>query len=78
MRSLEKRKSKLMFETTSLVRERGRYRPVVIQAEPDFARVRLKGTRHFVDVSWEGIYHFAAKVQADRIRRDKKKPKEGQ
>lgn len=72
---LEKRKSKLTFETASTVYERGR-RAIVIQAEPDFARIRLKGLRHSIDVSWEGIYHFAARVHADRLRREKNAEKE--
>jgi len=42
---LEKRKSKLTFETASLVRERGKYRAVTVQAEPDFARFKLKGLK---------------------------------
>jgi hypothetical protein len=71
MSKLETRKSKLTFETASTVWQRGRRRPVVIQAEPDYARVRLKGTRSFIDVSWEGIYAFAAKVQADRNKRER-------
>ena len=69
---LQKRKSRLTFETSAEIRERGKYRPVVVQAEPDFARIRLKGMKHYVDVSWEGIYHFASKVAADRARTAKK------
>jgi hypothetical protein len=71
MTALEQRKTKLTFETADGIRETGRHRAVVIEAEPEYAVFRLKGTRHRIRVSWAGLYQFAAKCEADRARRDK-------
>ena len=59
MTSLAERKTKLTFESCSTVRERGRSREVVIEAEQTFAYVRLKGTRT----------RFAIEVERDLPRR---------
>ena len=77
MTSLDKRKSKLVFETCGLVRERGKYRQVVIQAEPHYAIIRLKGTRTTFPISYEAIYHHAAKIQSERVRAEKRAAKKG-
>lgn len=77
MTALRARKSRLTFETADLQREAGRYRPVVIEAEPEACIVRLKGTRTRLAVSWAGIYQYAAKCEADRIRREKVAAKKG-
>lgn len=74
---LQTRRTRLIFETASLVRERGRYRAVVVQAEPEFAILRLKGTRHALHLSWDGIYAFAARCEADRKQREKAALKKG-
>jgi hypothetical protein len=71
MTALEQRKTRLTFETADGIRETGRYRAVVVEAEPESAIFRLKGTRHRIRVSWAGLYQFAARCEADRIRRDK-------
>ena len=77
MTALRERKSKLTFETSDLHRECGKYRAVVIEAEPEFAILRLKGTRTRLSVSWAGIYAFAARCEADRVRREKAAAKKG-
>lgn len=66
MTALSKRKSKLIFETSDVIRERGRYRPVTIEANPEYAVLRLKGTRKRILMSWAGLYNAAAKVEAAR------------
>ena len=60
MTALSQRKSKLIFETGSVIRERCRLREVVIEAEQTFAYVRLKGTRTRFAIEWSAIYHAAA------------------
>lgn len=73
MTALKARKSKLTFETASEVRDGRRYRPIVIEAEPEYAVVRLKGTRQRLTVTWEAVYHVAAKIEAARVRAEKLK-----
>lgn len=69
---LTDRKTRLVFETADEIRERGKYRQVVIEAQPTHATIRLKGTHKRLLLSWAGIYQFAAKAEADRIRSEKK------
>jgi hypothetical protein len=71
MTPLTARKTRLTFETASTVRERGRYREVVIEAEPAYAVVRLKGTRGRFLVAWDAVYGLAARQAAEQKRREK-------
>ncbi len=71
MTALDQRKTRLTFQTADELRESGKSRAVVIEAEPEYAVFRLKGTRHRISISWVGLYQFAAKCEADRARRDK-------
>lgn len=80
MMALSERKTRLIFETDDTVRERGKSRSVVIEARPRYAVVHLKGTRTRFTASWDAIYHLAARIEADRLRREKaeaKKTKKG-
>lgn len=72
MISLEKRKTRLAFVTSSEIRERGRYRPIVMEIHPTWAAVRLLGCRKSYQISYEAIFHAAARLLADQLRRDKK------
>ena len=71
MTALEQRKTKLTFETADVFHEAGKDRAVIVEAEPEFAVLRLKGTNHRIRVSWVGLYQFAAKCEADRAHREK-------
>lgn len=71
MTALSQRKSKLIFETGDTVRERGRRREVIIEAEDTYAFVRLKGTRTRFMIEWSAIYTAAAKLAAAQQRREK-------
>jgi hypothetical protein len=71
MTALSQRKSKLTFETGDTVRERGRSREIIIEAENTFAYVRLKGTRTRFMIEWSAIYSAAAKLAAAQRRREK-------
>lgn len=73
MTALRSRRTRLTFETASEVRDGRRYRPIVIEAEPEYAVVRLKGTRQRLTVTWEAVYHCAAKLEAVRLRAEKLK-----
>lgn len=72
MTNLRTRKTRLVFETENEVRERGKYRAVVIEATPYIAMVRLKGTRTAFPISYAAIYHAAARIAAEEARRAKK------
>jgi hypothetical protein len=77
MTALAQRKTKLTFETADSIRQGRSSRPIVIEAEPEYAVLRLKGTRGRLTVTWAGIYVFAAKCKADSIRREKAASKKG-
>lgn len=73
MTTLSSRKTKLVFETSDAIRERGRLREVVIEAQPYYALVRLKGTRKAFPISYGAIYHAAARIASEEARSAKKR-----
>lgn len=72
MTSLGKRKSRLIFRTCDVVRERGRLREVVIECQTHSCNIRLAGMRTSFALSYGEIYHFAARRQAEKLRAEKK------
>lgn len=72
MTRLSKRKTRLVITTEGLVRERRRYREVVIEAHPNHAEVRLLGLRKSYVISWEGIYNLAVRNHVEKERAAKK------
>jgi hypothetical protein len=72
MTKLRNRKSRLIFTTADEINDRGKYRAVVIEAQPTVAIVRLAGTRTAFPVSYGAIYHLAARIAAEAERREKK------
>jgi hypothetical protein len=66
------RKTKLTLVTNATVRYRGRERAVVIEVYPDYADVRLLGTRLRYSVSWRGVHDLAARIFADRQKAERK------
>jgi hypothetical protein len=77
MTQLSKRKTRLVIESSDVVRERGRSREVVIEAQPYVAMVRLKGTRTAFPISYAAIYHAAARLAAAEKLAAKKAAKKG-
>ena len=73
MSNLGKRKTRLVFTTCDTVRERGKLREVVIEAQPYYCIVRLAGMRTSFEISYATIYQTAARVAAERARAAKKK-----
>jgi len=73
MMPIAERKTRLIFETGELIRERGRMRELIVEARPLWAVLRLKGLRNELAVSYESIYQLAAKQRADEVRRQKAK-----
>ena len=72
MTSLGKRKTRLIFTTCDTVRERGKLREVVVEAQAYFAMVRLAGMRTSFPISYASIYQEAARRQVERLRAEKK------
>jgi hypothetical protein len=72
MTTLATRKTRLIFTTADEIRERGKFRPVVIEARPGCAVVRLLGLRTAYTITYGAIYHCAAKAAANAARAEKK------
>ncbi len=72
MSTLTQRKTRLIFETAGVVRERGKLREVIIEAQPYLCVVRLKGMRKRLLVSWPVIHNVAAKIAAEEARAKRK------
>lgn len=69
---LSDRKSRLSFITNSFARYRGKERSIVVEVMPDYAIVRLLGTRTRYEVSWRGVFDLAAEIFA-RHERERRK-----
>jgi hypothetical protein len=63
---LIKRKTQLILETPYLVRSR----PMIAQVEASGLRLREKGRRFTLEISWAQIYNRAAEIAAERSRRE--------
>jgi hypothetical protein len=74
MTSLDQRKSQLRFTTCCEVRERGKWRAVIIECSPAgmLCDVRLQGMRARFPISFETIYRTAQRIHAERVRAEKK------
>jgi len=80
MTRLDKRKSRLMVETSDTVRERGALREVIIEADSSgyVLFVRLKGLRNRYPISPGGIYNAAVKIAVDKQRAERKAKRRGE
>ena len=68
MTQLSRRKTRLTFETDTLVRRRA----IIVEPEPLICVVRLKGTRQRLALSWESVYVRAAEIAAEQLRAARK------
>ena len=66
MTYLRDRKNRLSFVTNSTARYRGQEREIVMEVFPEYAAVRLLGTRTSYEVSWRAIFDLAAEIRARR------------
>ena len=73
MNYLRNRKNRLSFVTNSTARYRGKEREIVIEVFPDYAAVRLLGTRTKYQVSWRSVFDLAAEIYVRRERQRKRK-----
>lgn len=66
-------KTKVQRETQTIVRDRSKRRILIASLEPgDVIGLRLKGCRKAFYLSIESAYYYAAKLEGERIRREKK------
>lgn len=77
MTRLADRKTRLTAVTNATARYRSRDRAVVAEIHPETVVLRLAGTRTRYEVSWRGIFDFAARVQAERERAARKARRKG-
>ena len=68
MNYLRDRKSRLSFITNSTARYRGKERAIVMEVFPEYAAVRLFGTRTRYEVSWRAVFDLAAEIHMRRER----------
>ena len=66
MTELIKRKTRLILQTPYLVRAR----PMIAHVEAAGLRLREKGRRFTLEISWAQIYNRAAEIAAKRSRRE--------
>ncbi len=72
MTKLSERKTQLNQITNGTARYRGHERPIVIEVTPEILKLRLLGTRTRFELSWRGVYDYAAQVAANRERERRK------
>jgi hypothetical protein len=72
MVSLSDRKSKLTFAVNTMVREKGKLRPVVVSPFPAYLQLRLKGCKRTLNLDYEFLYQTACKLEAARLRAERK------
>ena len=68
MGCLLERKAQVIFITASSVKENGKKQKVVIESRPEFAIVRLSGSRERFAIAWENIYEIAKKRHIETLR----------
>src|ERR1035441_9498953 len=68
MTTLSARKTRLTFETDNFVRGRA----LIVEPQPLYCSIRLKGTRKRYDINWETIYVHAAQIAGDRLRAERR------
>ena len=68
MSKLCERKSRLVAEFSETIRERGRFREIVVQLSPYNIKVKLKGTRSWYDLSPASCYNLAVAKEVAKQR----------
>ena len=71
MTRLAVRKTQLRFESDARVRNRS----LIIEPTPYLCRIREKGRRQRLEVSWESVYWLAAKIAAEVKRKERRAKK---
>jgi hypothetical protein len=82
MAYLIERKAQSLYVTASSVSENGKKRKIVVESRPEFAIVRLAGSRGEFPISWKMIYEAAMRHHAENLRLEgeaekSRKPRKG-
>ena len=68
MGCLLQRKAQIIFISASSVEENGKKRRVAIESRPEFAILRLNGSKKGYPIAWEMIYDIAKENHAKNLR----------
>jgi hypothetical protein len=68
MAYLIERKAQSLYVTASSVSENGKRRKIVVESRPEFAIVRLAGSRGEFPIAWKMIYEVAMRHHAENLR----------
>ena len=68
MTKITARKSKIRTETSATIRGRA----LIVELTPHTVKIREKGRRHSLEISWDSVYTAAAKKEAERLHEEKK------
>ena len=68
MSCLIEHKTQTIFVSASSVKENGKKRKIVIESRPEFAIVRLLGSKGQFPIAWEIIYEAAMRHHAENLR----------
>ena len=68
MTKLRERKRRLVLETPYRIRDRA----LIVHVEVSGLRLREKGRRWVLEISWAQVYHRAAEIAAELARQEKR------
>ena len=68
MAYLIEHKAQTLYVTASSVSENGKKRKIVVESRPEFAIVRLAGSRGEFPIAWKMIYEAAMRHHAENLR----------
>jgi hypothetical protein len=68
MAYLIERKAQTLYVTASSVSENGKKRKIVVESRPEFAILKLAGSRGEFPIAWAMIYETAKRHHAENLR----------
>ena len=68
MAYLIERKAQSLYVTASSVSQNGKKRKIVVESRPEFAIVRLAGSRGEFPIAWKMIYEAAMRHHSENLR----------
>jgi len=65
---LIERRSQVLFVTASLIKVNGKRRKIIIESRPEFAIIKLQGSKEQYPISWERLFAAAQHHHAENLR----------
>jgi hypothetical protein len=65
---LIERRSQVLFVTASLIKVNGKRRKIIIESRPEFAIIKLQGSKKQYPISWEQLFKAAQQHHAENLR----------